>query len=109
MNCRGDVPGEVWSAQLLLLFAYRTKWRHEPELAFVRWFTPTERPAHARHIRLRPFKWEMTTVRGIRGQVFRTDIIRMENIIGPAYMQQDPVKKTIYYFNHWIGNINGIQ
>ena len=24
-----------------------TKWGHEPELAFVRWFTPTERPAHA--------------------------------------------------------------
>ena len=51
----------------------------------------------------------MTTVRGVRGQVFRTDIIRMENNIGPAYMQQDPVKKTVYYFNHWIGNINGIQ
>ena len=33
-----------------------SKMEHEPELAFVRWFTPTERPAHARHIRLRPSK-----------------------------------------------------
>ncbi len=103
--CRGDLPGEVWFAQLLLVFTYRTRWGNEPELAFVRWFTPIERPVHARNFRLQPFKWDMVTLSGVRGKVFRTDTVRLASVIGPAFMQPDPVKSNIFYFNHWISNI----
>ncbi len=39
---RGDAPGEILYAQLLLLFFDRTKRGHETELAYVQWFEETE-------------------------------------------------------------------
>lgn len=48
--------GKIWYAQLLLLFSYKRRFGFEVELAFMRWFTPLERPAHARNFRLQPFK-----------------------------------------------------
>lgn len=104
-SCRGGSSGEVWYAQLLLLFSHKRRFGFEVELAFVRWFTPAERPAHARNFRLQPFKWEMHNLKGVRAKVFRTDIVRVESIIGPAFMQQDPVTRSIFYFNHWVGNV----
>ena len=46
---------------------------------------------------------------GVRSKVFTTDVIRLDTIIGPAFMQQDPIRSNIFYFNHWIGNINGVK
>ena len=47
---RGDSPGEAWYAELLLLVLFQTRSPIEPEVAFVRWFHPAQRPAHAKHI-----------------------------------------------------------
>ena len=47
---RGDSPGEAWYAELLLLVLFKTRSPIEPEVAFVRWFHPAQRPAHAKHI-----------------------------------------------------------
>ena len=38
---RGSEPGEVWYAQLLLLFSFKTPTRHETERAFVRYYLKT--------------------------------------------------------------------
>ena len=35
----------------------------------------------------------------------RTDVIELDQITGPCVIQQDPVDRSVYYFNHWIGNI----
>ena len=99
----GDNDEEVWFGQLLLLFSYKTVWA-EHECAFVRWLTPVQRPAHAVNLRLKAMKWAMTRATGIRGKVFQTDIVPVTSIIGPCFMQPDPIAKNIFYYNHWIGN-----
>lgn len=107
MSCvtnRGASPGEVWYAELLLLFSYKTRGPVEPEVAFVRWFQEAERPAHALNIRLKPFKFAKTSFPGIQANVFHTDIVSLESIIGPCYMQPDPINSHIYYNNYWVGN-----
>ena len=102
--CRGDTAEEVWFAQLLLLFSYKTRQGHEPELAFVRWFTPARKPAHAKGIQLTALKYAMVKLKGIRAQVFQTDIVSLNSIIGPCFMQPDPLDARVFYYNHWIGN-----
>ncbi|KAL3136038.1 hypothetical protein ABBQ32_007073 [Trebouxia sp. C0010 RCD-2024] len=99
----GDNNDEVWFGQLLLLFSYKTAWA-ENECAFVRWLTSAQRPAHAANVRLKPMRWSMISATGIRGKVSQTDIVPVKSIIGPCFMQPDPISDNIFYYNHWIGN-----
>lgn len=99
--CRAE--NETWYAQLQLLFCLKGK--RAPEFAFVRWFTASSRPAHARNLKLQALKWETCRVGGIRGVVPKTDIISLDSIIGPCYIQPDPVNENIFWYNHWIGNV----
>lgn len=96
--------GKTWYAQLLLLFSYQEAAHlQEKEAAFVRWFTVCQRPPHATGFKLQPLKWEMQKVRG-RPAAPRTDVIQLDQIIGPCYVQQDPKDPSVYYYNHWVGN-----
>jgi hypothetical protein len=96
---RGDAPGEIWYAQLLLLFSLRTRRGHETELAFVRWFEETQRPSHASNLKLRALKWATVSApRPIRGKVPQTDILQLDAIIGPCFVQQDPINSGLFYF-----------
>ena len=105
---RSDPPGKDWYAQLLLLFSCNTKQGHGVEFAFVRWLTdPLENsPRRAENMKLTELQWAMTSVEGIRAQVFHTDVVRLSSILGPCYIQPDPVDKRVLYCNHWIGNIS---
>ena len=49
-------------------------------------------------------KWSMINATGIRGKVFQTDIVPVKSIVGPCFMQPDPIRDNIFYYNHWIGN-----
>lgn len=104
MLCRGETANEVWFAQLLLLFSYKTRQGHEPEVAFVCWLTPARKPAHAKGIQLTALKYAMVKLKGIRAQVFQTDIVPLDSIIGPCFIQPDPLDAKVFYYNHWIGN-----
>ncbi len=48
-------------------------------------------------------KWEVHKPRGMQPGP-RTDVIKLNQIIGPCYIQQDPVNADFVYYNHWIGN-----
>lgn len=95
----------IWYAQLLLLFSHKTKHGNETELAFVRWFEETQRPSHAINLKLRALTWATVSApHPIRGKVPQTDVLQLDAIIGPCFVQQDPINNGIFYFNHWVGN-----
>ena len=99
--CRAE--DETWFAELQLLFCL--KGRCASEYAFVRWLTAVPRPAHARSLKLQALKWETCRVGGVRGFVPKTDIVSLDSIIGPCYIQPDPVNQNIHCYNHWVGNV----
>lgn len=101
-HCSGD-GGATWYAQLLLLFSYEDLDGCEVEAAFVKWFTVARCPSHNKGFKLQPLKWEMHKPRGMAIGP-RTDIIELNQIVGPCYVQQDPVNSAVYYYNHWVGN-----
>ncbi|DBA78691.1 TPA: hypothetical protein ACH3X1_008605 [Trebouxia sp. C0004] len=88
---------EVWLAQLQLLFCVSSK-KGAPELAFVRWLTSATRPARAASLKLQPLKWEATRIPGIRSNVPKTNIIRLDSIIGPCFIQPDPIDSNLYWY-----------
>ncbi|KAL0027863.1 hypothetical protein WJX77_011523 [Trebouxia sp. C0004] len=104
VRVRGDSPAEVWYAELLLLFSFKTRGPIEPEVALVRWFAPVPRPAHARSIRLQPFQQAKVKLTGIQQKVFHVDVVTLASILGPCFMQPDPINSNIFYYNHWVGN-----
>ncbi|DBB02887.1 TPA: hypothetical protein ACH3X1_013492 [Trebouxia sp. C0004] len=69
--------GEVWYAELLLLFSFKTRGHVEPEVALVRWFEPVPRTAHARNIRLQPFQHAKVKLIGIQHKVFHVDVVTL--------------------------------
>jgi len=79
---RGDSPGEVWYAELLLLFSSKTIGPVEPEVALVRWFEPVPRPAHAKKNRLQPFQHAKVKLTGIQHKVCHVDIVTLASNIG---------------------------
>ena len=79
---RGDSPGEVWYAELLLLFSSKTIGPVEPEVALVQWFEPVPRPAHAGSIRLQPFQHAKVKLTGIQHKVCHVDIVTLASNIG---------------------------
>ncbi|KAL3145524.1 hypothetical protein ABBQ32_003348 [Trebouxia sp. C0010 RCD-2024] len=99
---RGD-RGATWYAQLLLLFSYEDQDGCDVEAAFVKWFTVARRPSHNKGFKLQPLKWEMHKPRGMPLGP-RMDVIGLDQIIGPCYVQQDPVHSAVFYYNHWVGN-----
>lgn len=101
--CRGSA-GDIWYGELLLLFSFKTRGPVKPEVVLVRWFIPAPKPPHAKHLRLECFQYAKCRVAGIPGKVFQTDVVPLISIIGPCFMQQDPVHSSIFYFNHWVGN-----
>jgi len=98
-----DSPGEVWYAELLLLFSFKTRGPVEPEVALVQWFEPVPRPAHAGSIRL-PFQHAKVKLTGIHHKVFHVDVVTLTSILGSCFMQPDPINSNILYHNHWVGN-----
>ena len=103
LHCRGSGE-QTWYAQLLLLFAYTDTNGCDHDAAFVRWFKAFgRRPKHATSCKLKLLKWEVHKPRGMQPGP-RTDVIKLHQIIGPCYIQQDPVNADLYYYNHWIGN-----
>ena len=101
-HCSGD-RGATWYAQLLLLFSYEDQDGCDVEAAFVKWFTVARRPSHNKGFKLQPLKWEMHKPRGMALGP-RMDVIGLDQIIGPCYVQQDPVHSAVFYYNHWVGN-----
>ncbi|DBA87780.1 TPA: hypothetical protein ACH3X1_004779 [Trebouxia sp. C0004] len=95
---------EVWLAQLQLLFCVSSK-KGAPEFAFIRWLTAAAKPARAANLKLKPYKWEVTRIPGIRSNVPKTDIVRIESIIGPCFIQPDPLDPNLFWYNHWVGNV----
>jgi len=85
------------------LFSYEDLDGCDVEAAFVKWFTVARRSSHNTGFKLQPLKWEMHKPRG-RALGPRMDVIGLNQIIGPCYVQQDPVNSAVYYYNHWVGN-----
>ena len=56
-------------------------------------------------MKLTALKYIMVDIKGIRVKVFRAHVVRLGSILGPCYVQPDPVDKKTLYCNHWIGNI----
>ncbi len=100
-HCSGD-RGATWYAQLLLLFSYEDQDGCDVEATFVNWFTVARRPSHNKGFKLQPLKWEMHKPRGMALGP-RMDVIGLDQIIGPCYVQQDPVHSAVFYYNHWVG------
>lgn len=73
-------------------------------MAFVRWFESAERPAHDVNIRLIPFQFTKTRLPGIQGKVLHKCVVSLVCIIGPCFMQPDPINSHIFHSNHWVGN-----
>ena len=101
-DCRGD-SNKVWFAKLLVLFTYVASSGIEIEAAFVRWLV-VYRPAvkdrqHAKHLTLVKLKWEEE-----KGRNSCADIVSLSSILGPCYVQLDPIKPDTYYFNRWVGS-----
>ena len=95
--------GKVWYGQLQLLFSYEDADGHDIDAAFVRWFVAVRaRPRHATGFKLQPLKWEVKGSGRSAGP--RADVITLDQIIGPCYVQQDPRDPAVFYYNHWIGN-----
>ena len=44
---------------------------------------------------------ERERVRGF-GMVDRTNVVSTKEILGPCYIQADPVNDTYFWYNHWI-------
>lgn len=106
---RGDADGTDF-AQLLMLFSFKNKHGLEVEAAFVKWYTPDrKRLKRAANLRLARLKIEQQSIHGL-GICPRTDIIPLTSIIGPCFLQPDPVKPTgrdkteRFFYNHWVGN-----
>ena len=100
--CRGD-NNKVWFAKLLVLFSYTSSSGCEIEAAFVRWLV-AKRPAvkdkkHAKNLILVQLKWEEE-----KGRNSSADIIDLSSILGPCYVQPDPIKSDTFYFNRWVGS-----
>ena len=97
MCCRGD-NNKVWFAKLLALFSYTSSSGREIEAAFVRWLV-AKRPAvkdkkHAKKLILVQLKWEEQ-----KGRSSSANIVKLSSILGPCYMQPDPIKSDAFYFN----------
>ncbi|DBA68341.1 TPA: hypothetical protein ACH3X2_013651 [Trebouxia sp. C0005] len=105
MIALGSVVTEVphGTAQLLLLFPYEDLNGCDVAAAFAKWFANARRPSHSRGFKLQPLKWEMHKPWG-RALGPITDVIGLNQIIGPCYIQQDPINSAVYYYNHWVGN-----
>ncbi len=100
--CRGD-NNSVWFAKLLVLFSYTSSSGSEIEAAFVRWLV-AKRPAvkdkkHAKNLILVQLKWEEE-----KGRNSSADIVELSSILGPCYVQPDPIKSDTFYFNRWVGS-----
>ncbi len=100
--CRGD-NNKVWFAKLLVIFSYTSSSGSEIEAAFVRWLV-AKRPAvkdkkHAKNLILVQLKWEEE-----KGRSSSADIIELSSILGPCYVQPDPIKLDTFYFNRWVGS-----
>ena len=103
LPCRA-LGGKTWFGQLLLLFSYEAANGVEEEASFIRWFQAfRESPDHAKGFKLQPLKWEVHTVAGMK-EGPRKDVIGLDQIIGPCFIQQDPVNPSVYWYNHWVGN-----
>ena len=85
---RGDSPDEVWYAELLLLFSFKTRGPAEPEVAWERWSTPAAKPAHAKNIRLQSFQDAKVKVTGIQAKVFQTDVVSLGFLWGSVQTPQ---------------------
>jgi len=96
----GESARQIWFAQLLLLFSYKTRQGCAPFLAFVFGFTPARKPAHAKGIKLTALTWAMIKIKGIRAQVFWTNIVQHWSLL----IQPDAVDKIVFNYTHWIGN-----
>ena len=70
----------------------------------MRWFEPVRRPAHAKDVRLQLFQYAKVKLTGIQHKVFHVDVVTLASILGPCFMQPDPINSKIFYFNHWIGH-----
>lgn len=44
-------------------------------------------------------------MKGIHGQVPKTDIITLDSVIGPCFIQADPIHANLFWYNHWVGNV----
>ncbi len=100
--CRGD-NNKVWFAKLLVLFSYTSSSGCEIESAIARWLV-AKRPAvkdtkHAQNIILVQLKWEQE-----KGRKSSAHIIELSSILGPCYVQPDPIKSDTFYFNQWVGS-----
>ena len=78
--------------------------RHFKRRELFRWLTPARKPAHAKGIQLIAMKYAMVKLKGIRAQVFQTDIVPLDSIIGLCFIQPVPLDAKVFYYNHWIGN-----
>lgn len=72
--------------------------------AFVRWYTSVgalPRPSGSKALRLERLRWEMVTVGNRR--MPRYDVIPVDSIIGPAYIQPEPdTDGQIFYHNKFV-------
>ena len=93
----------MWFAKLLVSFSYTSSSGSEVEAAFVRWLV-AKRPAvkdkkHAKNLILVQLKWEEE-----KGRSSSADIIELSSILGPSYVQPDPIKLDTLQFNRWVGS-----
>ena len=100
--CRGD-NNKVWSVKLLVIFSYTSSSGSEIEAAFVRWLV-AKRPAvkdkkHAKNLILVQLKWEEE-----KGRNSSADIIELSSILGPCYVQPDPIKLNTFISTRWVGS-----
>ena len=100
--CRGN-NNSVWFAKLLVLFSYTSSSGSEIEAAFVRWLV-AKRPAakdkkYAKNLILVQLKWEEE-----QGRNSSADNVELSTILGPCYVQPDPIKSNTFYFNPWVGS-----
>ncbi|DBA83943.1 TPA: hypothetical protein ACH3X1_006439 [Trebouxia sp. C0004] len=86
---------EVWLAQLQLLFCVSSK-KGAPEFAFIRWLTAAAKPARAANLKLKPYKWEVTRIPGIRSNVPKTVLSALSLSLGHASSSLIPLTPTYF-------------
>ena len=103
MCCRGQGE-QPWFAQLRLLFSYRANLSgREVPFAFVRWYDAAgRRNRRTGSLTMQHLRWATTKARHGGPEVPYYDVIDVDQIIRPVYIQPDPVEDGFFFYNHFV-------
>lgn len=90
-----------WLAQLRLLFVVVNERGEETHLAYIRWLVDDPQPSDKTML-LRRMSWETLSSQPGGKRISRHSVVNIDNIIGPACMQQIQQLPDTYFYNEFV-------